>query len=464
MTAELKTQPELLAEWVRRVVTYTEDVTYFGASGIGFAIGEATSGLAAQNNALHRALLRRFTLLGAQGEDLEAVTEEYGSRKRKGGRARALLVLRPHVATVIGIVAGEIEVEAGTSTNFEAGDSLRIRSADGSTTEAATIDSVSAGTGPNGGDVLDVGSLVNTYDTTTDIKVLLRQVIVEGTSFASDSGATFEALESVVVGDLNPVLDGESTDLALNDKVWVEAVTKGAAGNVPADTIRAFTTPNAKVKDVFNPERGFGGDETESDFEVKRRTAHGSQIRAQETAAFMEALALRGSSRVLRLFPAVSTQVSTIGGIVLTRNGGGLSSDERNALASFMSDRLRSNLAVELTNVVPTAVEIIADITLQPGPGTVAQRLKRAWTAAADRVAAFLDYRKWDPEEASSVDNSDLLALVSQAPGIATLLTSSFQPAAPVPVALQSVPVFVRLVLTDTVSTETFGADLTPEF
>jgi uncharacterized phage protein gp47/JayE len=462
MTADLKTQPELFAEWTRRVVTYSEEVTYFGASGIGFALGEATAGLAAQNNSLHRALLRRFTLLGAQGEDLEAVTEEYGARKRKGNRSRALLVLRPHVTTVLGIVGGDIEVL--DSTNFEAGDSLRIRNADGTTTESATIASVSVGTGPNGGDVLDVGSLVNVYDTTTDIKVLLRQVITEGTSFQSDSGAAFEALEDVVVGDLNPVLDGESSTLALNDKVWVEAVRKGKDGDVPANTIRSFTTPNPKVKDVFNPERGFGGDDTETDFEVKRRTAHGSQIRAQETAAFMEALASRGNSKVLRLFAADSTQVSTIGGIVLTRNGGGLSSDERSALSDFMSDRLRSNLAVELTNVVPTAVEVVADITLQPGTGTVAQRLKRAWTAAADRLAAFLDYRKWDPEEEAEVDNSDLLALVSHAPGVATLLTSSFQPSIPVPVALQSVPVFVRLVLTDTVSNETFGADLTPEF
>lgn len=462
MTTDLKTQPELFAEWTRRVVTYSEEVTWFGASGIGFAIGEATAGLAAQNNSLHRALLRRFTLLGAQDDDLEAVSEEYGTRKRKGGRARALLVLRPHVATVLGIVGGEIEVDV--STNFEAGDSIRIRNADGTVTESADIDSVSTGTGPNGGDVLDVGSLINTYDPTTDVKVLLRQIITEGTSFQSDSGSAFEALEDVVVGDLNPVLDGESAVLALNDKVWVEAVNKGAAGNVAANTIKAFTTPNAKVKDVFNPERGFGGDDTESDFELKRRTAHGGQLRAQETVAFMEALALKGSSRVLRLFPASSDQVSTIGGVVLTRNGGGLSSDERNALASFMADRMRSNLGVELTNLVPTSVEVTADITVQPGNGTVKQRLKRAWTAAADRLATFLDYRKWDPETEAEVDNSDLLALVSQAPGVASLLTSSFSPSEPIPVALQSVPIFVRLTLRDTVSNETFGADLTPEF
>lgn len=462
MTTDLKTMPELFAEYTRRVVTYTGEITYFGENGIAFGLGQATAGLAAQNNSLHRALLRRFTLLGAQDDDLEAVVEEYGTRKRKGNRARVLVILRPHVATVLGIVGGAIEVDDGTK--FLAGYSLRIRSADGATTEAATIASVSSGTGPNGGDVLDVGSLVNTYDTATDIKVLLREIITEGTSFQSDSGVSFEALEDCVVGDLNPVLDGESATLALNDKVWAEATVKGAGGNVPANTVKAFTAANVKVKAVLNPERGFGGFETESDFEVKRRTAHGGQLRAQETAAFMEALALKGSSRVLRLFAAEAEAVSTVGGVVLTRNGGGLSSDERAALTAFMQDRMRSNMRVQLTNVVPTAVEVSADITLQPGTGTTKQRLKAAWTAACDRLAAFLDFRKWDPEEATSVDNSDLLALVSQTPGVATLLTSSFVPAAPVPVALQSVPIFVRLTLTDTVSGETFGADLAAEF
>ena len=35
MTTEPKTTPELTADFIRRVVTYTDEITYFGGNGVG---------------------------------------------------------------------------------------------------------------------------------------------------------------------------------------------------------------------------------------------------------------------------------------------------------------------------------------------------------------------------------------------------------------------------------------------
>jgi uncharacterized phage protein gp47/JayE len=455
---ELPTLPDLVADYVRRVVSYTDEVTYFGDNSVALADAKATAELTQQSHALYRALLRRYTLIGAQGDDLTEVSEEYATPRLGPTHSRVLVIVRPHVASVTAITASSL-LEVDDSSKFEAGDSIRIALSDGSLSEIVTISAITTATGPNGGDELDVGSIVQLYDPTTeDVKVLLRRTLSEGTVFTSTTGVSFESLEDLTIGDSNPVMLGESASLALADKVWCEAQEAGAAGNVEAGTITALQTADPDVRSVENPMRSHAGADTEPDYSLKYRTAHGPQIGAQETQAQLEALARRGNRDVLRAFAEDSDALSTIRIRVLTRSGGGLSANAAAALSAFMSQHLRSQLAVDVRAVEETAVEVEATIGLTPGPGTPAQRLERVWRLCADRLAGYLDWRKWP--EAQSVDESQLLSIVRNTRGVASLVTSSFLPSADVDVAAASIPMFTRLVLRDLNSSATFGATL----
>lgn len=460
---ELETIPDLAADWIRRVVSYSEELTYFAENSVGQAIARATAEQVGNNGSpLYRALLRRQTLLGASGAALVEVAEEHGVPQLGPSRARVLLVLSPWSAQVTAITGSLIAVD--DSTHVEVGDSIRLTNSDGSVSEILTVGSISTGTGPDGEDELDVGAISGTYEFTgpaaDDNRILVRRTLVAGTSFQGSSGVAFQSLADVTVGDRNPVLRGESTALALADKVECEAVDAGEAGNVAAFTIDALTTPDPKIRAVTNPSRAEDGRNTESDFDLKYRAAHQGQLAAVETHAAVEALARAGDRSVLRAFEETSESINTILIRVITRSGGGLTTNARAALGAFVAARLRSRMSVEIRNVVPTAVEITATVSLSPGQESTQARLEAAWRLAADRYATLLDWRKWI--EGTPVDEAELLSILRQTPGIAAVTTSTFTPAAEVEV--ETVPQFTRLVLTDLATGATFGADLTTSY
>jgi hypothetical protein len=460
--ADPQTTAELTADFVRRVITYTDEITLFSENSVGGALAKASAEQTAMGQTNYRALLRRQSLLGAQGDAAVRVAEEYGVPRLGPQRAQVLVIVRPWTTTVTAITDGKLEVD--DSSHFEAGDSARIVSFDGETTELLTVHAVTTGTGPNGGDELDVGLVVGSYtpDDDTPVTLLLRQVLAEGTVFTSSAGVTFESLDSLSVGDSNPVLAGESEALGLADKVWCEASTAGAAGNIEALTVTGLQDPNDKIRSVLNPSRGFGGADEEPEFSMKYRAAHAPQRGAIETPAFLENLARRGNTKVLRAFQEDSGEISTLAVRVIKRAGGGLGSAELEALGRFMSDRLRSENTVLCRNVVLTAVEVIATVDLDPGKDTRKKRLTDAWRRAADSLATYLDYQKWPA--GLEVDEAELLTIVRTTRGIAGLTTSSFQPQENVPVDVASVPTLARFVLIDATNGYTVGADLSVTF
>lgn len=459
-TKDLQTIPELAADWTRRVLAHTEEVTYFGANSVMAAIAQATAEQAVLvGGAGVRALMRRQTLLGAQADALDEVLEEHGVPRLGPARASTLVILQPWATTVTAVAGALIAVS--DATHFDVGASVRIVNGDGSTTEVVEVLAKHSGTGPNGEDELDVGALVGAYDPTTEtVGILLRTTVPAGTILVSTAGVQFATLDDVTVGDRNPVLLGESTELALADKVWVEAVEPGAAGNVEADSIRSFQAPNDAVASITNPTAAADGSDTERDFDARYRAAHTGQIVASETQAALEALARQGNRSVLRAFAADPDAPSTVRLLVLSRSGAGLSSEARAALADYMSARLRSRTAVVVENATATAVEVAATITLTPGSAPAATRLRSVFSAAAARFAAYLDWRKW--AEGEPVDEAALVGILRSTPGVRAVTTSTFTPSADV--AVTYVPRFARLTLTDSTSGLTLGSVLSTTY
>lgn len=455
----VRSRPSLVQEWIRRFISYTDEVSWFGPNSAIRAWAVSTAGVAEGVYLLYAAVLRRFTLLGSSGEALRQVARERGCEALEGTYARLLVIVSPEQANVSAITAGITDlIEVDDSSPFLAGDTIRIRNGDGTVTETATIIAITVGTGPGGGDELEVAPLVGAYTPATDdVDVLARVTVPAGTSIATSVGVTFTTTTDVTTSDANPILDGESTFVGLADKAWAECDERGERGNIDPLAVTGLVASIRGVRDVSNPDPGAGGHDEETDLELKYRAMHRPTGASQETAAWLEELARLANPDLLRARTVTSTTIGSMEAVVLRRNGGAFTTAELDAMETWLAARVRSYLTVSLSNVTLTSIEVEATITLDPGA-----TLEGVGKAAAAALAAFLDFRKW--AWGTSVDEAELLSLVNNTAGVATLQIGTFLPAADVTVAANSLPTLVRLSLLDEATGDTWNADLAVGF
>lgn len=456
---EIKSRRQLVTDAITRIVTYTSQITWFGPNSVGSALANAIGGQTSLAYRLFKAVARRLSLRGAAGDVLTKVAAERGAQRRQDQRARVLVVLEPQSTTVSAITIGlTTRIEVASSSAFAAGDNVRVVNSDGTLTERADVISVSTGTGPNSGDEIEVSMLVNAYDPATDdTRVVLRHDVLPETEINSQSGAVFLTTEQITVGDFNPLLAGESSTLALVDKVWCEAKDAGAAGDIPPRSITGLAVADADVVRVYNPERAFGGADEESDPDLRHRTAHQGATRSRETEAWLEAIAVQGGFGVLRAIQLEPDEVATFRAAIIARNGGPLSERRRAAVQAYVQERVRSFTTIAIENAVLTAVEVEARVHLSPDV-----TLRQAWRAAGASLAQYLDYRKW--EWGTDPDYLELLRRVRNADGILAVEETSFLPTANPDVADDSIPVLVRLSMQDIDSGDTINGALAVSF
>lgn len=448
-----RTRSSLREEWIQRFIAYTGLVTWFGPTSVVRAWAEGSATLAEGAYLLFAALVRRLTVMASSGDYATQVCAERGVERRDASAAKLLVVFRPETAVVAAIALGPPDVlTVDDASPFTVGDSIRIRSEDGATTEIVTIAAIV------GNDIELVAPLTSTYHPgTEEVLILARVSVPAGTRVTTSTGVVFVTIEGVYTSDSNPALNGESTFVGLADKAWAECATLGAAGAVEPLSVTGLETPIAGVREALNPERGTGGEDTESDFSLKYRTIHAPTIANQETATWLEAMCSAGNGSILRALKVESITYGQMDGKVLSRSGGPLSATALAALEAYCEQRVRSNLAVSLTNVRLTAVEVEARITL--APDVTLQEVGRRISASA---ASFLDYRKWD--FGTDVENADLLSLVNGTTGVASVETSSFVPNAAVTVDDDSLPVLLRVSLEDIATGDRWNADLAVSF
>ena len=123
-----------------------------------------------------------------------------------------------------------------------------------------------------------------------------------------------------------------TNDLALS---YAFALTLELLGPVAAGTLTTLSPAAAGITAVNNPNGATGGADTESDFAAKRRAANTTQGGAQETLAWIEALAQMGDDEVLRAVRSDTIAVGTMQVAVISRGGGAMSPARLEALAEF---------------------------------------------------------------------------------------------------------------------------------
>lgn len=455
---ELRRPADLFREFVARVRARTDALTWFGANSVVGAIGRATAELGAEVYQLMPVVLSRTTLGGSSGENLEVVAATYGATRGTGARAQVIVVVKTSGANVtdITIGAGSLGgdlIEVDDSTPFEVGNSIRVRSGDGSETDVRTIIAITIGTGPSAGDELDVATLGGTYTPATDdVDVLLRVTIPAGAEIASSEGVAFQTLSALVAGDANAVLDGEGTELSLADKVWAECTTEGSSGNIGPLTLTGFSSPVDGIMEVLNPAPGQGGADEQDDVSLRYEAMHGPMATGQETLASLEALARAGSFDILRLVIDTPTDIGTITLRAVARGGGTMSAAALDQMGTYLGARIRSGSEVLVRNVTFTSVEVSATIERRADV-----TLETIFRAMASALAAYLDVTRWT--EADSVDRADLLGICNGIDGVQNLDTVLFEPAADIEVEI--FPRLTRVTVTDADTLESIGADLT---
>lgn len=461
MSSTYPDRRELFRKAVLLLTSYTSELTWFGRNSVVGALLRVAAFMGELASQFAVRIQSRLSKLAATGEDLDTLLAEDGTERRAGTRAQVLVILRPARSRVTNIDIGGgtgtndlIEVES--AVDFVTSMSIRIRDADGSTTETATIIAITNGTGPNGGDELEVAALAGAYTPSTtadDVVVLARITVPSGTALATTSGVGLTTLEEVTTGEANPILDGMSTSVSLADKVLAEADEVGVAGNIEPYDITDLATPETGLLSCFNPAPGYGGTEEESDAQARVRVIHQSAGASQTTEAWLIATAKAADEDVLRVVQTTSDDLNTLAVTVLTRSGGALTSTAKTALEEYLAQRSRAGLAFSVGDITMTEVSITATLTLARG-----YTLREVWIAAASAIATYLDYETWT--FGTDVDAGALYELVSDTVGVESIDPDDFDPGSDVAVGAESLPRLVYLSLTDATSGDTVGGDL----
>ena len=99
----VKTRREAIEEWIRRFVvasppTATNPAWNFAPLSLLRAIAGATAALAVHNGfALYRSLIRRYTVMAAQGADLVKVARERGRHQRGKTHSQMPVIFSPRL-------------------------------------------------------------------------------------------------------------------------------------------------------------------------------------------------------------------------------------------------------------------------------------------------------------------------------------------------------------------------------
>jgi len=447
-----KSRRQLLAESIRRFVVAQDRINYFGENSVGRAFMGVIAAVGESGQQALNTLQRRRSLLGGTWETgLADTLEEYGAPRRGASRSMVLACLQPWFTAVTAITnAATSKIEVFDSSHFAVSDSVRIRSTS-VLTEIRTVIAITTGTGPNGGNEIEVALLSNSYNPATqNVALLLRKTIATDTVISTSVGVRLQTIAPVTVGDSNPIFNGETTALAVLDKVWCECTTAGARGQFGAFSITGFLVAEPKVRGIFNPESSIGGLDEASASQAKYEAAYFPAIQNVTTQASVLALAKAGNPRVMRTLVVAPTELRTVNVLVLTAQVGPLSSTDRTALTAYMNQRARYNEVFSLADMTLTAVAVQATVTLD---GSVT--LTDVWRAAASRYATTIDPRT--AEYGAAVQRADLITILNTTPGVEDMNSTTFLPATDVAVSSTSLPYFVSLSLRDATTGQTIN-------
>ena len=280
--------------------------------------------------------------------------------------------------------------------------------------------------------------------------------VPSGTTVKSSiSGVSFTTDSDVIVGKDNVGLAGQSSSIGLGSRTTATATVSGSSGEAQANTITLMSPAINGILSVTNPVPTSPriGLDAETDDALRERRQTLFSVLNVDTQAFYEALAIAGNSDVLRVIARRSEGAGA--GIyiyVRSRSGADLSGGALTALETYIGNRSRSFFTITASNVAMTDIFVQFSCTLQPGI-----TLQDLYIDVADKIADFLDFSTWDPED--HIIDDDILSIILNAQAlknldIGTLTVTATKSAVPVGsgdiTLIDSLPRLARVSITDT--------------
>ncbi|NUQ80861.1 MAG: hypothetical protein HUU10_04550 [Bacteroidetes bacterium] len=326
-------EPEAItARMIRTFSALNEQVTYFGDDGIVRNIFQSISqALADQELELAR-VKRASSLVTASGDDLDTLAVEIYGTSRRG----------PAKSTALVIVQGPTGVQVPAGTAF--------------------------------------------YHATTGEKYVSKNGITIGSTNPAVPGSP-NPNELYFPGLGNPSLEGADGSISFGHWVWVESEGTGSKTRASANTITV--TPNAALT-VFNPAPTTGGEDTESDSELRSRLIGMNLLRATYTNSFFENIAIEANDTIQKALVQWTYGVG-ISVFVCNRSGCLYTANELTAIndyivskipAFFQASQNTVSFACSTQNVTYTDIAVEFRGKFTPSP-----TLMDTYIAIIDRMA-----------------------------------------------------------------------------
>ena len=428
---------EIQTNLMQAIVVYTDKLTYFGVNSVNNAIVQAISRPLSELFHKEATTTKRLFLPTATEKDLDVIGKDIARLSKSN--SSVILVFVP-VSTTINAeaVAGSNQITVVDGSKFLLGQNIRLRGATGNPpdTETATI------AGKPSTNVIEITEvLINTYKTGSFVR--LRSAIPKETKFDSAQGISFQTTETITVGDLNPLFTGESSGLALLDKVTAISKIAGANSNIPAYSITKLPGAfSSAIQNVSNPIPADGGTDAESDSQYRGRIQNAGARFSIDTKAFFAISAQQTDVTVLRVITKKAIEVNRLDCWIASRSGANYSSEQLQQIKIGVEQRLHSQVKINIYNLIFTSISVSADVSLKPG-----SNLQAGFNQIAARLSDFLDWRSW--EFGATVDDADLLGMIDGADAIEN--TGNFKingnSPADVSIADNSLPRFTGLTL-----------------
>lgn len=205
---------------------------------------------------------------------------------------------------------------------------------------------------------------------------------------SSISGVSYKTISDLTLGESNALLERPVNSNLLGDCVIAESITEGSGSKVGANELNIFETPVEGVT-VSNLFPSVGGQDNETDEQLRYRLFNQVDILAQGTQAFYDSLARKANSDVLRTLVKYNSLAGGIDIYLVKNNGGIFSQEDLDLISENIYKNQRAMHPVLAKNNSFKTAEIEAVIQRYAN-----YSLELIFTETASKLAELFDFSK----------------------------------------------------------------------
>ncbi len=175
------------------------------------------------------------------------------------------------------------------------------------------------------------------------------------------NNAVYETANAITIGRNSigtPILSN-----TLGDTVLGTSLLTGAQAKVQAGDINALVTPITGITSVVNLVPSTGGDDAETDEQVRSRVIAKNEIYSQGVQGYYVAMAQQANEDVLTAYTRFNYAADRVDLFLLRRGSGSFSSDELLALSTYLEKFNKGGQVIKCYNCESREIAVNIEIT-----------------------------------------------------------------------------------------------------